>query len=233
MSDTEDLDRIFRELCAMEAPLGERLAAFSAAVRVHSLPFADAYDALVERIKSGEAGATAPDAGDPMPPFALPDGQGKVHSLGDLLREGPVVVSFNRGHWCEYCAIELKALGQALTEIAAAGAQVVSIMPEQAEFVAKAATENGSAFLVLSDENNGYALQLNLVVWLGERVRDLYIENGLRLDRYQSNDAWFVPIPATFVVGTDGTIVTRCVDPDFRRRMEIEDILAALKSLRN
>jgi peroxiredoxin len=233
VDDTDRLNEVFRELCAMEAPLGERLAAFSAAVRAHALPFADAYDALVARITSGEAGASAPGAGERMPPFALPDGRGIVHSLDDLLRDGPVVVSFNRGHWCEYCAIELTAMRQALTEIAAAGAQVVSIMPEQAEFVARAAADNDHAFLVLSDENNGYALQLNLVIWLGERVRNLFIESGLQLDQYQGNAAWFVPIPATFVVGADGTIAARYVDPDFRRRMEIDDILAALKSLQN
>jgi len=39
-----------------------------------------------------------------------------------------------------------------------------------------------------------------------------------------------LPIPATFVVGRDGVVKARFVDPDFRRRMEIEDLLAALQS---
>jgi peroxiredoxin len=46
----------------------------------------------------------------------------------------------------------------------------------------------------------------------------------------QGNDAWFLPIPATFVVGTDGTIKSRFVDPDYRKRMEIEDLIASLRS---
>jgi peroxiredoxin len=58
------------------------------------------------------------------------------------------------------------------------------------------------------------------------------MQHGVRLDMYQGNDAWFVPIPATFVVGADGIIAARFVDPDFRRRMEIDDILSALSSLR-
>jgi peroxiredoxin len=60
-------------------------------------------------------------------------------------------------------------------------------------------------------------------------VRKLYLEHGLHLDRYQGSGPWFVPIAATFVVGTDGRIVSRYVDPDFRTRMEINDILMALK----
>ncbi len=142
-----------------------------------------------------------------------------------------MVLSFNRGHWCEYCLIELAALKQALGEIAARGAQVVSIMPEGGEFISKVAADN--SYLVLEDENNGYALALNLVIWLGDRVRKLYLLHELRVDQYQRNDGWFVPIPATFVIGTDGIIAARFVDPDFRRRMEIEDILAALTSLQN
>ena len=43
------------------------------------------------------------------------------------------------------------------------------------------------------------------------------------------NDAWMVPIPATFVVGRDGKVVARFIDPDFRKRMELDDLLKALK----
>jgi peroxiredoxin len=148
-----------------------------------------------------------------------------------MLEKGPVVLSFNRGHWCEYCLIELAALKGALGEIAETGAQVVSIMPEGGEFISTIAADN--PFLVLADENNGYALNLNLVIWLGDRVRELYLLHELRVDQYQGNGGWFVPIPATFVIDTDGIVAARFVDPDFRRRMEIGDILAALKSLQN
>jgi peroxiredoxin len=231
VAEAEDLEQAFKRICSMEAPLGERLEAFSQAVREHALPFAEAYDELVARIRSGEAGAAAPKAGGAILPFALPDGAGRIHRLEEMLEKGPVVLSFNRGHWCEYCLIELQALKQALGEIAAGGAQVVSIMPEGGEFITKVAADN--SFLVLADQNNGYALALNLVIWLGDRVRELYLLHELRVDQYQGNDGWFVPIPATFVIGANGIVAARFVDPDFRRRMEIDDILAALRPLRN
>ena len=116
-----------------------------------------------------------------------------------------------------------------MTHIAESGAQVVSIMPDLPEFVAKAARDAGNAFPVLSDENNGYALSLDLVIWLGERIRELDYSVGVRLEESQKNGAWFVPIPATFVIGADGRVIARFLDPDFRKRMEIDDILDALK----
>lgn len=206
--------------------MGERLSAFSEAVKRFSLPFADVYDDLVARIRSGEAGLSAPKIGERMPPFALPNSQNQLVSLDALLQDGPTIVSFNRGHWCEYCLIELAALRGALDEFARKGARVVSIMPESQTYIAE--MDGGSDITILSDIDNGYALQLGLSIWLGDDVRSLYLQHGLELQKYNGNDTWFLPIPATFVVGKDGTIIDRCVDPDFRNRMEITDILAAL-----
>jgi len=220
------LEDAFRRICASEAPLNERLSSFSEAVRQFGRPFAEVYDNLVERIRSGDAGATAPKPGEVMPQFLLPDGNNRLVALNDLLKDGPAIISFNRGHWCEYCLIELAAFREALNEFARGGARVASIMPETHNFISQ--MDHHEAFPVLSDIDNGYALNLGLVIWLGEEVRQLYLERGLHLEKYNGNDTWFLPIPATFVVGTDGRIVDRYVDPDFRNRMEIADILAAL-----
>jgi peroxiredoxin len=39
-----------------------------------------------------------------------------------------------------------------------------------------------------------------------------------------------LPIPAVFVIGRDGLVKARFVDPDFRTRMAIDDLIAALKA---
>ncbi|MBS0249515.1 MAG: AhpC/TSA family protein [Proteobacteria bacterium] len=202
------------------------MTAFSEAVKRFSLPFAKAYDDLVTRIRSGEAGITAPRIGDRMPPFALPDSQNRLVSLDALLQDGPTIVSFNRGHWCEYCLIELAALRGALDEFAQKGARVVSIMPESQAYISN--LDERSGITILSDIDNGYALELGLSIWVGDDVRRLYLEHGVELQKYSGNDTWFLPIPATFVVGRDGIIIGRQVDPDFRNRMEITEILSAL-----
>ena len=50
------------------------------------------------------------------------------------------------------------------------------------------------------------------------------------MKHFHGNDGWVLPIPATFVVGRDGLVKARFVDPDFRKRMEVDDLIAALKS---
>jgi peroxiredoxin len=76
--------------------------------------------------------------------------------------------------------------------------------------------------------DNGYALSLNLVIWLGAELQNM-LKDLQNIPDFQGNDSWLLPIPATFVVGPDGRVKARFVDPDYRRRMTIEDLLAALK----
>ena len=231
MTEATALDEVFRKICATEAPLGERLALFTAAVETHRRPFAAAYQNLITQIQNAAAGITAPALGERLPPFLLPDHTGHLVGLDDLLAKGPVIVSFNRGHWCEYCELELRAFADAHAEFAARGAQVVSIMPERGEYTRNVRTLTDDTLTVLSDIDNGYALSVGVVMWLGDEVRSLYQTFGLDIERYQGNATWFVPIPATFVLDRNGVIIGRKVDPDFRSRMDMEEILATLGSL--
>ena len=212
----------------MQAPLNERLKAYADTLRELNFPFAEAYDDLVARLKAGEVGAMAPGVGEPMPPFNLPAHTGRLVSLEEVLRAGPAVVSFNRGHWCPFCKIELATIASHHEEIAAHGAQLVSILPDRQQFVRRLSPEILNYFIVLSDMDNAYALSLGLVMWLGARITELMRGHGHRLEEYQGNDGWFVPLPATFVVGADGRVLARRIDPEFRQRMEIDEILAAL-----
>ena len=226
------LSEVHSTICAMEAPLAAKLAAYSNALRERNSPFVDAYDRIVMRLRSGEAGATAPKIGEAMPPFMLPDGDGCMVGLDELVGEGPLVVSFNRGHWCPFCKIELSSLAGAAQELAKLDAKVVSIMPDRQSFVGPLAGELRGKVSFLSDIDNAYALSLGLAMWVGEPVRALMSGIGWRLDAFQGNDAWLLPLPATFVLGPDGVILARFVDANFRERMEIADILEALRSFR-
>jgi peroxiredoxin len=228
MAGTSPLEIAFKRICATEAPLSERLALFNAAVAEHGRPFAVAYQNLITQIQKASAGGTAPAVGEPLPPFLLPDHTGHLVDLDDLVANGPLVVSFNRGHWCEYCELELSAFADAHSEFAARGAQVLSIMPERGEYTRTVRDRTNGRLTVLSDIDNGYALSVGVVMWLGDEVRALYQQVGLDIERYQGNATWFVPIPATFVLAQGGVVVGRKVDPDFRTRMDIEEILKAL-----
>jgi peroxiredoxin len=215
-----------------EAPLNDRLLLVADQVRALSPKFAAGVDRLVERLRSGGAGEGAPKVGEEMPAFVLPDQDGRLVDLNDILAEGPVVVTFHRGFWCPYCRLSTAALVDANASARAFGGQFVSITPDRRRYSNVMRSEFGAEFPFLTDVDNAYAVSLNLVIWVGAEMQAMLAERGRDLPQYQGNDAWMVPIPATFVVGTDGIIRARHVDPDYRQRMEVEELLNALRSAR-
>jgi peroxiredoxin len=214
----------------MDASLAERLDAFSFATRYLIPGYQEAVDRMVSRLKEHDAGHAAPKPGEPMPPFAMPDEAGHLVTLNDLLGEGPLAMTFHRGHWCPYCRINTKALAEAQDRIAADGAHLAAIMPERQQFAARFKAEGQVRYPVLTDIDNGYALSLNLAIWLGDELQKILELGARQLPEYQGNRAWILPIPATFVVAEDGIITARFIDPDYRKRLAIEDLLGALKN---
>jgi len=79
-----------------------------------------------------------------------------------------------------------------------AGAEIVAIMPDRQKFV------------------------------VGAEIQKMM--EGRRPDSptFQGNSSWILPIPATFVVGQDALIRARFIDPDYRNRMMISNMLAAM-----
>jgi peroxiredoxin len=225
------LEEAFEHARDLDAPLSARLEAFADSVRRASPEFAEAVDRLVARLNLSGAGAAAPAVGDPMPPFMLPDEQGHLVSLEELLAKGPAALCFHRGQWCAYCRINTNALAEAQRNVEPIGGQIVAITPDLQHFTTLLKADAAAKpFPILTDIDNGYALSLNLAIYLGLEMRKFMKSAGWDIAPYQGNDAWIVPIPATFVVGRDSIIKARFVDPDYRKRMAIDDIVDALRT---
>jgi peroxiredoxin len=225
----KDLREAFEQARALDGSMAERLDVFADATRKLHPSTAAIVDRLVARLKQNDAGKDAPDHGDAMPPFVLPDETGRLVSLKDLLAQGPAVVTFHRGHWCPYCRISISTLVKAQPRVEALGARMVAIVPDRAQFASELRDDCNVKFPILSDMDNGYAMSLNLAIWVGAEMQEYMSKIGRMLPQYQGNDSWMLPIPATFVVGKDGRIKARFVDPDYRKRMTIEELISALK----
>ena len=212
----------------MDAPLNVRLKAVADEVARLNPAFGAAVERMVARLSDNGVGLSAPVAGEPMPEFVLPDETGRLVSLSQLLADGPLVVSFNRGHWCPYCRLNVDALAKVHPQIVQLGAQIVAISPETVQWTAELKAYAKAPFPILSDVDGGYALELNLLFWIGDEKREALSASGVDLDRFQGNDTWMLPVPATFVVDRGGIVRARHVDPDYRRRMDIDELLAAV-----
>jgi peroxiredoxin len=224
----QEIESAFQRIRGMDASLSEQLQAFASDARKRRPDLAEAIDRLVDRLRQNGAGEAAPKPGEPMPPFHLPDQDGHLVSLQRLLADGPVAVTFHRGHWCPYCRININALSRTHHEVARGGGQIVAIMPDRQLYSSELKAGAEIPFAILTDMDNGYAMSLNLAIWVGIEMERI-IAHRHNLAEFQGNSSWMLPIPATFVVGTDGIIKARFVDPDYRKRMAIDDLLGAIR----
>lgn len=235
VSDPKQLPATTAEALALAASLpgdlNEKLAAYSAHSKRLRPEVAAIYDRLIENLHVLDGGKIGPAVGEPMPDFLLPDQQGRLISLESLLASGPVVISMNRGHWCPFCKLDLRAMAQIEPEIRRLGAKLVSIMPEKARYTKMASADNEFPFPILTDVDLSYALSLGMIFWVGAEVKNVYEKLGIDLERFQGNKSYFLPVAAKFVVGRDGVVHAREVNVNFRERMEPKAIIDALARL--
>ncbi len=167
--------------------------------------------------------------GERIPNFSLPNVLGKEVTLESLLDKGALVISFYRGGWCPYCNMELRALQQALPEIEAQGATLVAISPETPDNSLSTKEKNELSFEVLSDRSNLLAKQLGLVFTLPESLRPIYSNFGIDISAYNGDSSFELPLPATYVVAADGTVIYRFASGDYTERLDPSEIIKALK----
>ena len=211
------LEKKFQEVRDRELPLAARLKCVADEVRRLSPTFAEAVDTFVGRLERVEAGSGAPQVGDPMPPFLLPDERGHLVSLEKLLETAPVAITVIRGHWCTYC--RMNAVGLAEVQHRIKPAHLVAISPETQKYLRAMKREAKADFPFLSDIDNGYALSLNLAIWVDDAMSSLIAAAGWDVPSYQAGDAWILPVPSAFVVDQNGIVRFRHVDTDYRRRL--------------
>jgi peroxiredoxin len=212
--------------------LEQQLAAFkaefarSAPADRHAL-----YETKIEELRASFAMEKAIGVDALAPDFTLPDAQGTPVAMSELLRLGPVVVTFYRGGWCPYCNIQLRAYQAALPEITALGARLAAISPQLPDGSLATATKNELTFDILSDVGNEVARSFGLVYALPEELRVPLRSNNKALPGINGDESWELPIPASYVIGRDRRVALAFLDVDYRNRLDPAAILAALKSL--
>jgi peroxiredoxin len=170
-------------------------------------------------------------AGDRAPAFSLPNAQGRQISLVDLLAEGPVILNFYRGGWCPYCNLELKAYQALLSDIRAAGGDLLAISPQTPDRSIVSVERNALAFEVLSDHGNHVASLFGIAYRIPEIVKGIGTKFGTDLTAINGSDDGQLPISATYVIACDRRIALASIEPDFRMRLEPAEALRALRAL--
>jgi peroxiredoxin len=165
--------------------------------------------------------------GSQAPEFALKDAAGRMVKSADLLALGPLVIKFFRGRWCSYCVTELEAWRDLYGQIREHEALLVAIGPQTARQSDFMAGQHGLPFPVLTDPGCAVAEKFGLVYTVPEYHREYLLSILVNLPFINGEKSWRLPIPATYVIGKDRTVLFAEAHADFRVRPEPQEALAA------
>ncbi|MGL5335826.1 MAG: peroxiredoxin-like family protein [Enterovibrio sp.] len=169
--------------------------------------------------------------GDRFPDFSLPDQHEVVRPFSDYLAQGPVVLNIYRGGWCPYCNLEMQALSSILPELRNRGVNLIGLTPEMPATAEDTLAANKLEITVLSDKGNRVSADLGLVFTLPEELRPIYESFGIDIPASNGDQSFTLPVPATYIINTDGTILYHFINADYTKRVEPSKLLAELDKL--
>lgn len=179
----------------------------------------------IDEAKGLEVGVAAPI-------FSALTADSTIFTLETALKQGPVVLIFYRGFWCPVCNKHLSSIQDSLQLIEEKGAKVIAVSPEKPEYLDVMAENTGAKFTLLYDD--GYKIANAYDVAFKPSASTLFTYNtllGAKLKETHSDESQRLPIPATYIIGTNGKIAWRQLDPNYKKRSSVDDILTALQNI--
>ncbi|HRI24009.1 MAG TPA: peroxiredoxin-like family protein [Ferruginibacter sp.] len=167
-------------------------------------------------------------AGDAAPPFSAKDQDGNKVSLEEMLKKGPVILLFYRGQWCPYCNKQLASYTDSLQLIKQAGASVLAVTPETPDNIRKTIEKTKASFPVIEDSELAIMKQYRVNFAVDEKTIARYKGYGIDFTEANGSNGANLPVPATYIIGTDGKIKYVFFNTDYRRRVSVRELLENL-----
>ena len=174
---------------------------------------------------------SAIQVGDTIPSFRMQNAVGEDVSSAELLRQGPLLLTFYRGEWCPFCNLALSAMQKHVDDFKAKGVILVAISPELPNQSLTTTEKHALKFPVLSDIGNSFAKQLGILFPQPDTLRPVFDQFGHDLKTRNGDDSFALPIPATFLVDKKGVVRNRYINPDYTQRLEPSTALRWIHAL--
>jgi peroxiredoxin len=149
---------------------------------------------------------------------------GAQNSLAEQLQSGPLVIVFFRQGWCPYCDIQLSELRLIEKDLNDMGYRVIAISPDSPNALKARVAKNELTYELFSDSSAA------LIKAFGIAFDASYAKSSADVARKPDQILRLMPVPAVYLVGTDGRVQFQYVNPDYRTRVPKDVLLAAAKS---
>lgn len=160
-----------------------------------------------------------------IPDMTVRNAKNESVNILDILKTKPTVLVIYRGGWCPYCNVQLSALGESEEEILKSGYQIVAISPESYLNIAPTIENDTINYQVFSDEN------ANLIQKMGLAFKPNLKTMSYLEAKTKGGVTEILPVPAVFIVNTDAEILFEYINPNYKKRLTDEVLMAVLNTL--
>lgn len=179
----------------------------------------------VEEIKQSGIAERVLQLASKAPSFELTDHNGKTVRSSDLLVVGPLVICFIRGRWCPFCVGQMETMNAIYPQIKEAGASLVAISPQTVHHSYLMADQHKLRFPLLSDAGSRVSAEFGLAYRVPEYQQGIYRRVFVNLPFVNGDESWQLPIPATYILAHDGTVLYASTNADYTDRPEPAEIV--------
>jgi len=170
--------------------------------------------------------------GEPIPDAPLNTVEGKVFDLRSAAHEQPLVLIFYRGGWCPYCNAHLGQLQEIDPQLRELGYRIITISPDRPEKLQASIDKGGLSYTVLSDSSMAAAKAFGIAFEADAPMLEILDSYNIDIEAASGETHHLLPVPAVFIVGSDGVIDFSYANPDYKIRLAPEVLLAAAKAAR-
>jgi peroxiredoxin len=210
-------------------PLREIFAERKESISQYVLPETQVvHAATIAALKQQRLAANILPVGAKIPEFQLQDHNNKTISSSDLLAATRLVLCFIRGRWCPFCVAQMEAMNLLLPEITQADATLVAVSPQTVQQSFFMRDQHKLCFPLLSDPGNKVAKQFGLAYRVPDEQKAIYQRAFVNLPFVNGDDSWQLPIPATYIIDGDSTVLYASANEDYTERPEPEEIVGLL-----
>ena len=156
---------------------------------------------------------------------------GPEFSLAEAIGKGPVIVMFYRGQWCPYCNAQAKTMQDSLKYITALGGSVVAVSPEKTDNARRIIKKSGATFPFIHDKNSEVMNAYGVAYQVDEKTQKKLKFFGVNLEEDNEENGAVLPVPAVYIVGTDGLIKWVYFNENYKVRPSVAMLVAQLNLL--
>ncbi|MHC4266028.1 MAG: peroxiredoxin-like family protein [Planctomycetota bacterium] len=168
--------------------------------------------------------------GTKIPDVKLQDINGNTVDLMKITQAKPTVLIFYRGGWCPYCNTHLGQLKQIESQVLDLGYQIVAISPDRPSELKVSLDKIEMNYTLLSDSSADAAKAFGIAFKVDDNTLEKYKGYGIDLEKSSGQSHHILPVPAVFVIDTNGLINFQYVNPDYKTRLDPSVLLAAVKA---